>query len=59
MFSISASMILMPAVKAQTPGETIPTFAYISVSPNPVGTGQSVEVIIWLNQVIFNAAISK
>ncbi|MGO8805661.1 MAG: PQQ-binding-like beta-propeller repeat protein [Candidatus Bathyarchaeia archaeon] len=57
MFSISASMILMPAVKAQTPGETIPTFAYISVSPNPVGTGQSVEVIIWLNQVIFNAAI--
>jgi hypothetical protein len=54
---MSASLMLVPIAKAQTPGETIPTYAYISVSPNPVGTGQSVEVIIWLNQVIFNAAI--
>ncbi|MGA3111291.1 MAG: PQQ-binding-like beta-propeller repeat protein [Candidatus Bathyarchaeia archaeon] len=55
--SLSTSFMLIPTTKAQTPGETIPTYAYINVSPNPVGTGQSVEVIIWLNQVIFNAAI--
>jgi len=57
--SMSASLMLVPIAKAQTPGETIPTFAYISVSTNPVGTGQSVEIIIWLNQVIFNAAFGN
>jgi hypothetical protein len=53
--SMLASTMLVPAVKATTP-MSIPTFAYVSVSPNPVGKGQSVEVIMWLNQVIFAAA---
>jgi hypothetical protein len=55
--SLSTSFMLNHTAKAQTPGETIPTFAYIAVSTNPVGTGQSVEVIMWLNQVI-NAAMT-
>jgi len=56
--SMSASMMLMPA-KAATPTLTIPTFAYVSVSTNPVGVGQSVEVIMWLNQVIYDALTSN
>jgi len=55
-FSMSASMMLMPTAKAAL---SIPDFAYISVSTNPVGTGQSVEIIMWLNQVIFNAAFGN
>jgi hypothetical protein len=55
---MSASMMLVPNAKAAaTP--TIPTFAYVSVSTNPVGVGQSVEVIMWLNQVIFDAAFGN
>ncbi len=58
MFSMAASSMLIPAAKATTP-MSIPTFAYINVSPNPVGTGQSVEVIMWLNQVIFASAFTN
>ena len=53
---MSASIMLVPTAKAAL---TIPTFAYVSVSTNPVGAGQSVEIIMWLNQVIFNAAFGN
>ena len=51
LFSMSASLILMPNTKAATVPQ-IPTFAYIAVSTNPVGVGQSTEVIMWLNIVL-------
>jgi hypothetical protein len=35
---------------------TVPDYAYINVSPNPVGSGQSVEVIMWMNQIIYAAS---
>jgi len=57
MFSMAASMMLVPTASAHTPSWNVPTYAYINVSPNPVGTGQSVEVIVWLNLVIDGAAI--
>jgi hypothetical protein len=57
MFSMTASMMLVPTTSAHSPAWKIPTYAYINVSPNPVGTGQSVEVIMWLNLVIDGAAI--
>ena len=56
--SMSASMMLMPSTKATT-ALTVPDFAYISVSTNPVGVGQSVEVIMWQNQVIYAAALTN
>ena len=55
MFSMTASMMLVPTANAHSPAWKIPTYAYINVSPNPVGTGQSVEVIMWLNLVIDGA----
>ncbi len=58
MLSMSASIVLVPDAHASAT-QTIPTFAYVSVSSNPIGTGQSVEVIMWLNQVIFDAALSN
>ena len=36
---------------AHTPPYTIPTFAYISVQPNPVGIGQQASLNFWIDQV--------
>ena len=52
MFSMSASMMLLPTTSAQAPSTTIPVFAYINVAPNPTGVNQRVEIIMWV-QVIF------
>ena len=52
MFSMSASMMLLPTTSAQAPSTTIPVFAYINAAPNPTGVGQSVEIIMWV-QVVF------
>jgi hypothetical protein len=51
LFSMSASLILIPNAKAATAPQ-IPTYAYIAVSTNPVGVGQTTEVIMWLNIVL-------
>jgi outer membrane protein assembly factor BamB len=59
MVSMSASMLLVPSAGAHTPAWTLPTFAYINASPNPVGVGQGVEVIMWLNYVIDGAAANN
>jgi outer membrane protein assembly factor BamB len=48
MISMSASMMLMPNVNAHTPVWQIPTFAQISVAPDPVGVGQTVAVYMFL-----------
>ena len=48
-FSMTASMMLIPQVYAAT--VTIPIFAYINAEPNPCGIGQSIEVIMWVQQI--------
>ena len=37
--SMGASMDLVPTSNAHTPAATVPTYAYLSVMPNPVGVG--------------------
>jgi hypothetical protein len=59
MLSMTASMMLIPNANAHTPAWKIPTYAYINAAPNPVGVGQRVEVIMWLNLVIDSAAIGN
>ena len=50
MFSIAASMMLIPFAGARTPPIDIVTFAYINVSPNPAGVGQQVDIIMWVDK---------
>jgi hypothetical protein len=52
MISMSASIILQPTVSAHTPIWQIPTFAYISPAPNPVGVGQTAGVFMWLTNLM-------
>jgi hypothetical protein len=48
--SMTISMTTLTTV-AHTPPFTIPTFAYISVQPNPCGVGQAASLNFWIDQV--------
>ncbi len=49
--TFAAFMAIMPAANAHTPSWTIPTYAFISVEPNPVGVNQAAFVNFWLDKV--------
>ncbi|MCL5877257.1 MAG: PQQ-binding-like beta-propeller repeat protein [Candidatus Bathyarchaeota archaeon] len=51
-FATSIALSTAPNAQAHTPPWNIPTFAYISANPNPVGLGQEVLLVVWINQVI-------
>jgi hypothetical protein len=57
--SLAASMMLLPTANAHTPAWQIPTYAYISVAPNPVGVGQTVSVYIWLTNYYYGAQVNN
>ena len=48
--SMGASMILLPSAGAHSPPWQIPTYSFCSVSPNPIGIGQQVNVNFWVNE---------
>ena len=51
--------ISLPNTSAHSPPKTIATYAYIVVSPNPVGIDQSVRVLMWIDQTINGGAIEN
>jgi hypothetical protein len=54
--SMLSSTVLVPNTQS---AQTIPTFAYINVAPNPIGVGQQVSVIMWLNNVYDGALLAN
>ncbi len=50
-FSMSASMMLIPVANAHTPAWSIPTYAFITAAPNPIGVGQTTYIIMWLDKL--------
>jgi hypothetical protein len=48
--TFSATFVALPIVSAHEPPWEIPTWSYVSVSPNIIGVGQPVLVIMWLNE---------
>jgi len=50
-FSMTASTLLVPNVKAHSPAWNIPEYAYINAEPNPIGVGQTMIVYMWLDSV--------
>jgi hypothetical protein len=48
MLTITGTLVTIPFANAQTAASPIPTHAYITVSPNPVGVGQHVTIQMWL-----------
>jgi hypothetical protein len=51
-----ASLILIPVANAHDPPWEIPTYAYITAVPNPVGVGQTTLIYMWLDRTIDGAA---
>jgi len=54
--TLVATLLVYPAAKASTPPISIPTYAYIVVTPNPVGVGETVFVVMWLHMAPPTAA---
>jgi outer membrane protein assembly factor BamB len=52
MFAMTFSLVALPAANAHTPAWKIPTYAFISVQPNPVGAGQEAFVNFWIDKVV-------
>jgi len=59
MFAMAFSLVALPVANAHTPAWKIPTFAYINVAPNPVGVGQQVLVVLWLDQTFDSTGITN
>jgi hypothetical protein len=55
LLTITVTLVALPAANAHTPIWQIPTFAYISVRPNPVGVGQTVLIVFWLDKSLPSA----
>ena len=47
--TIAVTLVALPTANAHTPPQTYPTFAYLAISPSPVGVGQSVYLIMWIS----------
>ena len=50
MLTISVSMIALPLSNAHTPAWDVPTYAYVTASPDTVGQGQYTNIIMWLDK---------
>jgi hypothetical protein len=48
LISMGTSLTLLPNASAHSPAWQIPTYAFISVAPDPAGLGQKVTVGFWL-----------
>ena len=59
MVSMAASMMLLPNANAHTPAWNIPTYAYITAAPNPIGVGQTTYIIMWLDKLWDNTALTN
>jgi hypothetical protein len=57
--TISASTMLTPTANAHTPPWTIPTYAFINAAPDPVGVGQKINVIMWIDKIPDGAAVGN
>jgi hypothetical protein len=49
--TIAVTLIALPAANAHTPPWTIPTYAYIKVTPNPIGISQSAFIVMWIDKI--------
>ena len=51
MLTLTLTVSVFPIAKAHTPPRTLPTYSYVSASPNPIGVGQQAVIVFWLDKV--------
>jgi hypothetical protein len=57
--SMGASMILVPDASAHDPVWSIPTYAYVTAAPNPVGINQQATVFMFLTNYFYDSAYTN
>jgi hypothetical protein len=55
LMTMSAALIIAQPVNAHDPPLQIPSYAFLAISPNPVGVGQSVYLVMWLHAAPYTA----
>ncbi len=53
---LASTLVALPNVSAHDPPQEVPTYAYLTAAPDPVGVGQPVALIFWLDKVPPTAA---
>jgi outer membrane protein assembly factor BamB len=48
--TFSATILALPIVSAHEPPWQIPTYAYITAAPDPVGVNQQITLVFWLDK---------
>ena len=59
MLTIVVTLVALPAANAHSPPWTIVSYAYVTVGPNPVGVGQRVLILMWVDGPMLNAALEN
>ena len=49
LLTVITTIAFLPAAEAHVPAWKVPTYAYVTVAPNPVGIGQPTAVIFWID----------
>ena len=57
--ALSASLVLLPVAYAHDPPWTITSFAYIVPAPDPVGVGQTVAIVMWVDTPLVGANVAN
>src|SRR3972149_3055372 len=47
--TFAVSIVALPIANAHDPVQTVPTFAYIAIAPDPVGVNQAVLLVMWVS----------
>jgi hypothetical protein len=59
MLTLAIPLVAIPLANAHDPPWNITCFAYINAAPNPVGVGQKVDILIWVDKPRASAALSN
>ena len=57
--SIATSTSIVPTTKAHSPPWQIADEAYLALAPNPIGVGQTLNILIWTAQPLAASAITN
>jgi outer membrane protein assembly factor BamB len=59
LLTIAVTLVALPAANAHTPPWTITSYAYIMAGPNPVGVGQRVLILMWVDGPMPSATVEN
>ena len=59
MLTLSSAITMLPSAFAHTPPDDKLTYAYLSVAPDPIGIGQRLFVVMWLDSVLPGATVQN